>query len=183
MNIIEKLKSIKEQMVKAIKLIDLSAINLTEGQKYVLDLNTSEAVTVFNCFNRRQEGQSTGALLKAIQLSNENNVDILVSCKYQSGLRYKQELFEYLLRACHSENKAKLERGSSKHLVYIMANGSTITFRSLYGTTDLDGLRYDYAINDDTNLNDQEYLNAIVATVLSSKKGGQAFFFPTIRGI
>lgn len=69
MNIINNIKYIQDNFGS----VDLSAINCLPDQNYVLDLKTTEPVTVFNCFKGRQQVQSWGGLLKAIQLCNLKN--------------------------------------------------------------------------------------------------------------
>ena len=178
MNIIKELKKLKKELAVN---IDISAINLTEGQQYVLDLETKEKITVFTCFPQRQLGQTTACLLKAIQLSNEGNVKVTIFTIPFNNVDILNSFFMNLAEHCKFEDKIITRHKATNSSFYHLKNGSTIEFKSITNINQLRGIRTDYALIDDANLNDQDSLDAIMRSLEVSEKGGQAFFFPKRR--
>lgn len=181
MDIIKGFEELKEKLKQEDINIDISAINLREDQQYVLNLDTDERATVFTCFTQRGIGQSTAAILKAIQLSNLREKEILILCQYSSQLRYKRFLFEDIINRCDQSSKIRLGYNSASSASYRLSNGSNIVFRQS-SVAALRGIRADYIIMDDVRLDDQERLDAAMMTI-APFPNGQAFFFPQIRDL
>lgn len=176
-DIINELIEIKSK----VGLIDISNINLTMNQQYVLDLETNERITVFTGFRERGTGQTWAAILKVIQLSNLKRKDIIVLSGYSiHQVQYMAKEFEDILEICNSEKSIISRIKNGPQCVYKLTNGSTIRFLSGKSESHIRGYRADYVVGDNINIYNEKLVQAIQCITFPTDDG-QIFVFPVIH--
>lgn len=173
MNIINNIKYIQDNFGS----VDLSAINCLPGQNYVLDLKTTEPVTVFNCFRERQQGQSWGVLLKAIQLCNLKNKKTIVVYERLGSFRYLIDSLDSILKTCNTSNEEIITKKvkQNKSATIEFENNSVIEIIHA-GQIPSRNSKVDYVLVDDADLTNVSLLKNI--SNIAKSKNGQVFIFP-----